>query len=343
MKTPCLYLCAEDVRRALPMRAAIVAMREAFVQLSSGQAMLPPRQHIPSPGQHGVALAMVCHSAAQNLFSLKFITLFEQNPAKGLPLIHSLVILTDGTTGEHLAVMDGAALTAVRTGAGSGVATDLLARDDATVAAVFGAGVQGRTQLEAVRCARPIRKAYVYDADAAAADRFAVEMSRQLGFAVERAKDPAAAIKDADVICTATTASSPVFEDRDLKAGVHINAIGSYRPDVTEIPPETVCRARVVVDHRASALAEAGDLLVPLKRGMIEESHMQVEVGEILLGKASGRGGGDEITLFKSVGVAIQDLCAADCALQNARRLGLGTPMAEVAATEDKSRSRETT
>jgi len=327
MTAPLLYLSADDVRKALPMPAAIEAMRHAFAQLSAGHVTLPPRQHIAAPGEHGVALVMACHSAAQKLFSLKFITLFEQNRQKGLPLIQSLVILTDGTTGRHLCVMDGAALTAIRTGAASGLATELLARRDAATAAIFGAGVQARTQLEAVACARSLRKACVYDPDSAAAERFAAETSRQLGLGVERAASPAAAVENADVICTATTSPSPVFDDGDVKPGAHINAVGSYRPNVTEIPSATVCRARVVVDHRPSALEEAGDLLVPLRQGMISESHFQTEIGQIIAKRATGRQSDEQITLFKSVGVAIQDLCAGACALENARRLGLGSPL----------------
>jgi ornithine cyclodeaminase/alanine dehydrogenase-like protein (mu-crystallin family) len=185
--------------------------------------------------------------------------------------------------------------------------------------AVFGAGVQARTQLEAVCCVRSIRRARVYDADPAAADRFAVEMSRQLGLPVERAADSAQVLADADVICTATTSPVPVFDDRDVKPGVHINAVGSYKPTVTEIPAATVCRARVVVDHRASALEEAGDLLVPFRAGMIGEEVLGTELGQIVLGQKPGRTSADEITLFKSVGVAIQDLCAAARVLANGR------------------------
>ena len=324
MKTPLLYLSAEDVRRALPMPDAIAAMRDAFVQLASGQVTLPPRQHLDAPGEGGGALVMSCHSAALKLFTLKFLTLFPGNRQQGLPLIQALVILADGQTGTHLAILDGAALTAIRTGAACGLATEVLARRDAAEAAVFGAGVQARTQLEAVCCVRPIRRAWVYDLDPAAADRYAAEMTRQLNLPVKRASGPAQALEHADVVCTATISSTPVFEDRWLQPGAHINAIGSYRPEVAEIPAATVCRARVVVDHLPSALAEAGDLLQPLKQCLIAPSHFSTELGEVLLGRAPGRRGAAEITLFKSVGVAIQDLCAAARALENARRLGLG-------------------
>ena len=310
---------AEDVRKFLPMPDAIAAMRDAFAQLSSGQVTLPPRQHLDAPAERGTALVMTCHSTTQKLFVLKFLTVFSGNRQRGLPLIQALVILSDATNGEHLAIMDGASLTAIRTGAASGLATDLLARRDATTVAVFGAGVQARTQLEAVCCVRSIRRARVYDADSSAADRFAIEMSRQLGLPVERAADSAQVLADADVICTATTSPVPVFDDRDVKPGVHINAVGSYKPTVTEIPAATVCRARVVVDHRASALEEAGDLLVPFRAGMIGEEVLGTELGQIVLGQKPGRTSADEITLFKSVGVAIQDLCAAARVLANGR------------------------
>jgi ornithine cyclodeaminase/alanine dehydrogenase-like protein (mu-crystallin family) len=302
------------------MTDAIAAMRDAFGQLSSGQVTLLPRQHIEASGEHGTALVMTCHSTAQKLFVLKFLTVFSENRQRGLPLIQALVILADGVTGEQLAIMDGAALTAIRTGAASGLATDLLARPDAVTAAIFGAGVQARTQLAAVCCVRRIRQACVFDANASAADRFAAEMSRQLGLSVERASTPVTALADADVICTATTSPTPVFEDHDLKPGAHINAVGAYCPTVAEIPSATVRRARVVVDHRASALEEAGDLLVPLRQGLIQESHFSTELGDVVLKRSTGRRAVDEITLFKSVGVAIQDLCAAARVVDNAGR-----------------------
>jgi ornithine cyclodeaminase/alanine dehydrogenase-like protein (mu-crystallin family) len=309
------------------MPAAIEAMRDAFRQLSSGQVTLPTREHLDAPGEHGVALVMPCHAIAQRLFSVKLVTVFHENPGRGLPLIQSLLILADGATGEPLAVMDGASVTAIRTGAASGVATDVLARPEAAVAAVFGAGVQARTQLEAVCCVRAIRRASVHDVDPTAAERFATEMTRQLGVPVERTSTPARTLKDADVICTATTSSTPVFEDHDLPPGTHINAVGSFRPDVTEIPSATVCRARVVVDHRASALEEAGDLIGPLSQGLIQQSHVSTELGEIVLGRSPGRHSAGEVTLFKSVGVAIQDLCAAARTLENARQLQLGVQL----------------
>lgn len=320
--TPLLYLSADQVRRALPMTEAIAAVREAFAQLSSGQVTLPVRQSLPATAARGDALVMACHSAVSRMFSLKFVTTFPDNPRQGLPTTQALVILTDGTTGAHLAVMDGASLTAIRTGAASGLATDLLARPDAATVAVFGAGVQARTQLEAVCCVRTIRRASVYDSDSTAAERFAAEMTHQLGVPVERAGTSAQNLADADVVCTATSSCQPVFADRELRTGAHINAVGAYRPEMAEIPAGVVCRARVVVDHRDSALEEAGDLLQPLRQGLIPQSHFATELGEVVLGRSPGRSHADEITLFKSVGVAIQDLCAAARVLARARQFG---------------------
>ncbi len=321
---PLLYLNSEEVRRALPMPDAIIAMKEVFIQLSKGQVMVPSRQHIDIPDEKGTALIMACHSGVDKLFSVKFITLFDNNRNLGLPLIQAMVILSDAISGIPLAIMDGGALTAIRTGAASGAATDMLARPDAHLAVIFGAGVQARTQLEAVCSVRPIRQARVFDPNPAQADRFAEEMANRLRLPIERASSPAQALTGADVVCTATPSPIPVFQDCELPPGTHINAVGSYKPQVSEIPPDTVCRARVVVDHRTSALEEAGDLLIPLKQRRIDESHFSTELGEVLTGRAPGRQNQEEVTLFKSVGVSIQDLCAARRVLENARSRNLG-------------------
>jgi ornithine cyclodeaminase/alanine dehydrogenase-like protein (mu-crystallin family) len=325
MSTSILHLSSEAVRRALPMSEAIAAMREAFAQLARGEVTLPPRLRMDTSSENGVALVMPCHSASQKLFSVKFITLFADNHRRGLPLIQSTVLLSDGSTGVPLAVMDGASLTGLRTGAASGLATDLLARPEATAVAIFGAGVQARTQLEAVACVRRIQRVRVFDRNTESAGRFAAEMQQQLGLAVACAASPAEAVEGADIICTATTSTTPVFDDHAVKPGAHINAVGVFHPDMAEVPAATVRRARVVVDHRPSALEEAGDLLMPLRAGLIGAEDFSTELGQIVLGLKPGRTAADEITLFKSVGVAIQDLCAASRALANAQRLGLGT------------------
>ena len=281
-----LYLSAADVRRALPMTDAIQAMREAFGQLSNRSVAMPTRMCLDVPEHNGLLLLMPCQAATAQRLSLKVVTQFSGNRALGRPLLQALVLLADATNGQPLAILEGSTLTALRTGAASGLATDVLARPDADVAAIFGSGVQARTQLEAVCAVRPIRQATVFDQDAEGAERFAAEMGPRLGVPVERAPTPADCLRSALVVCTATTSRTPVFDDRDLRPGVHINGVGSWKPDAAEVPADTVRRARIVVDHRESAHEEAGDLLMPLSQGLIQPEQIRTELGDVLAGRA---------------------------------------------------------
>jgi ornithine cyclodeaminase/alanine dehydrogenase-like protein (mu-crystallin family) len=221
--------------------------------------------------------------------------------------------------------MDGAYLTALRTGAASGAATEALAREDACVAAIIGAGVQGRTQLEAVCAVRAIEKAWVYDLALEQARVYADEMEQRLSLPVTVAGTPDEAVGDADVICTATTATSPVFDDADIRPGTHINAIGAYTPEMQELPPDTVLRAKVVIDDYEASMAEAGDLLIPIKQGLMTAEHIYAELGDIITGQKVGRTSPEELTVFKSVGVAVQDVAVSAAVLEAARRMDLGT------------------
>jgi ornithine cyclodeaminase len=217
-------------------------------------------------------------------------------------------------------------LTAIRTGAASGAATDLLARPESQTVAIFGAGVQARTQLEAVCTVRRVQMVWVYDPNQEKAERFRDEMAGQgpIPMDIRLAVDPGQAVREADIICTATTSRTPVFEDRFLKPGVHINAVGSYTPEMREVPAETVQRACLVVDSRPAALAEAGDILQPMREGRIDASYIRAELGEIVINRQIGRTDESQITLFKSVGLAVQDAAAARLAFQNARRASIG-------------------
>jgi len=320
-----LFLSARDIELALPMPAAIDAMKDAFRRLSAGESFAPPRTHIEATAFDGDALFMPAYDPLEGRMGIKVVTLFGANPSRGLPRIQAIVLLLDAADGSPIAVLDGTTLTAIRTGAASGAATDLLARPDSHVAAIFGAGAQARTQLEAIAAVRPIREARVYDPDSRRAETFAREQTIRLGLPVLRASSPAAALDGADVIATATTSPTPVFSDADLPPGVHINAVGSYKPAVRETPGETVARARLVVDHIPAALDEAGDIIIPLQQGLITREHIQAELGELVAGTKPGRTSPGEIILFKSVGVAVQDLAAATRALAEAERQGLGT------------------
>lgn len=322
-----LYLSHADVRRALPVADAIEAMQAAFLQFSDDRVTMPARSSMEIPQANGVVLIMPCYAAGIHHVSLKFLTQFADNDRLGLPLIQAVVLLADAVNGRLLAIVDGSAITALRTGAASGVATRLLGQPRADAAAIFGAGVQARTQLEAVCTVRQIRQVRVFDCRRAAAEAFAEDMSARLEVPVLTASSAPEALGDAQVVCTATASTTPVFEDRDLEAGVHINAVGSWRPQTAEIPSDTVCRARVFVDHRVAALEEAGDLLMPLREGRITAEHVSTELGDLIASRVAGRQSNDEVTVFKSVGLAVQDLFAAVRAVENARRLGIGTTL----------------
>ncbi len=305
------------------MVSAIEAMKSAFSQLSSHEAKVPLRTQMPIPEARGTALFMPVYLPGNQQIGLKTVTVFEDNPRHNLPLIHAMVQILDGTTGKPLAIMDGELLTAMRTGAASGLATDLLAHEDAHTVSIIGAGIQGRTQLEAVCAVRPIKKAHIISRSRTGAQAFAKQMAEKLSIEVS-VTDPATALPASQVICTATTSLTPVFEDAMISSGTHINGVGSYRPDMCEVPPGTVKRARVFVDQKAGCCAEAGDLIQPITVGIITEAHIVAELGQLVLGNKPGRLSQNDITFFKSVGNAVQDLAAATLILEKAKTLGLG-------------------
>jgi ornithine cyclodeaminase/alanine dehydrogenase-like protein (mu-crystallin family) len=320
-------LSADDIRRALPMPRAVEIVKKAFIELSGGRAVVPPRIQLDVPEKKGTTLVMPGYLPQAKQMAVKIVSVFSDNPARGLPVINALVIVMDAETGLPACIMDGTALTALRTGAASGAATDLLARENARTAGVFGAGVQGRTQLEAVCAVRSLKGALVFDVRAEAASAFAEEMSRKLGLDVRVALSAAEAA-GADIVCTATTAGSPVFTDIDIRSGTHINAVGVFKPHLQEIPSQTVARAAIVVDSREACLEEAGDILVPMGEGLLTEESIRAELGEVAAGLKPGRSSSEEVTFFKSVGVAVQDAAAAAAVVERARELSLGASIA---------------
>ncbi len=324
-----LILTADEVRKALPMKQAIEEMKKAYASLSEGTAVAPLRTSLPIPNSEALSLFMPAYVSAQdgNALAVKVVSLFPGNPARGLAFIQAAVLVFDAETGQAIALLEGSSLTAIRTGAAGGAAVDLLARPDSKVAAIFGAGAQGRTQLEAASEARPLETAFVYDADANKAKTFVEEMRGRgsIPSDLRVASSPREAIEQADIICTATTSTTPVFDDRDVRPGSHISAVGSYTPDMQEVPAETLLRARIFIDSHTASMEEAGDLLKPIRAGLFGPSHICGELGEVILGKIPGRESPDEITYFKSVGIAVQDALAARVALTNAREMNLGT------------------
>jgi alanine dehydrogenase len=318
----------KEIKRAVTMVEAIESTKQAFISLARGEAILPLRTQISVKRQEGTALFMPAYLPGVESLGAKIVSVYPYNAAKGLSTIFAIVILCDAETGQPATIMDGTYLTALRTGAVSGVATDLLARKDAKKAAIIGAGIQGRTQLEAVCCVRKIESIMVYDRSDAASQTFRKEMqSRGKPFPtdIRVAGSAKEAIFEADIVCTATTSFVPVFDDAHLKSGVHINGVGSYTPQMQEIPEATVLRARVVVDSLSASLEEAGDLIIPLKKGALRKSHILGELGQLASGSFTGRKSAEDITFFKSVGIAIQDLAVAELALRRAKSLHLGT------------------
>jgi alanine dehydrogenase len=323
-----LILTREDVREAAAMPEIMDAVAAAFAQLSGGQADVPLRPHVAIPAQEATALVMPAYLRVEDHLGVKLLTLFPHNPAQGLPAIAALVALFDTSNGRPLALMDGGLLTALRTGAASGVATRLMARPDARTLALFGAGGQALAQVWAVCVARPIEHVWLVNRTREHAERLAEELrafGEPIPTDVRIASSTREALAETDVICCATGSATPLFDDGDLRAGSHINGIGSYRASMREVPGATVARARVIVDQRAAAWAEAGDLALARDEGLIDERHIAGELGEAVLGQIAGRVNDEQITLFKSVGNAAQDIAAAHVILSCARDLGLGT------------------
>ena len=319
-------LSAADLNAALPMEQAVEAMKSAFASFSSGEARVPLRTRLDVPAEDGAVLFMPSFVPPSGDLAVKIVSVFPGNPERGLPTIHALVLALDPETGRPIALFEGASLTALRTGAASGAATDLLARSDAAVLAVFGSGPQARTQATAVCCVRPIAEIRIFSFDAQGARAMADAWAGPGGIqaAVRIARSPEEALDRADVVCTATTSRTPVFPDRAVRPGTHINAIGAFTPEMQEIDPDTIVRARLFVDSRQAVLAEAGDLIVPIRQGRLSESAIVAELGEVAAGKHPGRSSRDEITLFKSVGLAVQDSVAAGAILRRAEAEGLG-------------------
>ncbi|MGH2533988.1 MAG: ornithine cyclodeaminase family protein [Thermomicrobiales bacterium] len=322
-----LVLSRADLRQLVSMREAVELMKIAFRELSAGRAVSPLRTAIDIADAGGTTLLMPAYVPAASALGVKVVSVFGGNRDRGLPTIHALVCLVDAETGVPTAIMDGGYITALRTGAVSGAATDLLARPDARVVVVIGAGAQGVTQAVAVATVRPIERIIAVDVTEEQLERYREAMARdwpEFAGVVETTTD-VAIVQEADVICTATTSRQPVFADGDLRPGTHINAVGAFTPEMQELPAATVARASIVVDSTEAVLAEAGDLIIPMRQGLIDRNRLSRELGMLVAGEVPGRANVQEITLFKSVGNAIQDVVVARRAVDQATAAGMGT------------------
>jgi ornithine cyclodeaminase/alanine dehydrogenase len=319
-----LLLTKEDVVRVLDMRDCMNVVEKAFAELASGTAVLPLRIGIAPPD--GVSLYMPAYLKQMGALACKVVTVYKNNPTRhNLPTIIGKVLLQDPATGEVTCIMDGGYLTAVRTGAVSGLATKYLARTDmGQVAAIVGAGVQAKMQLWAMATTRELSRAYVYDVSADALSAFIPEMSAKLRLEILPADSPAQMLAVADIVCTASSSSTPLFDGSLVRPGTHINGIGSHSPNARELDTAIIQRSRVVVDSVEACLKEAGDIMIPLQEGAISQAHIQTELGDVVLGRKPARTNAQEITLFKSVGLAIQDAAAAQLVYERARQAGVG-------------------
>lgn len=322
-----LILNAEDVRKALPMEAAIAAVKEAYAALVGGDTEMPLRGQLPVKPYEGIVLTMPAYvkSGQTEAMALKAVSVFPKNPDMGLPIIHAAVLVFEARSGKPVAILEGGSLTAIRTGAASGAGTDLLARKDSKTAAIFGAGVQGRTQLEAICTTRNVETAWIYDLDQEAVDHFISDMAqrRYIPADLQKADSPEHAVAEADIICTATTSTQPVYPFEAIRPGVHINGVGSFTPEMIENPPQLVANASVFVDSVAAIMEEAGEIISAINAGLTDQSKL-IELGAVIKGSTPGRQTDEEITFFKSVGIAVQDAMTARVALENAHKLGLG-------------------
>ncbi len=318
-------LSARDLDEAVSPAGAVEAMRSAFGQLSAGEARVPLRGQLESA--LGTTLLMPAYLPGSRALGAKIVSVFPRNAERDLPPVIGTVVLLDADSGAPCALLDGTRLTALRTAAGSALATELLASPDADVLAVFGAGAQGRAHIEVLRAVRTLREVRIVSRTGSSGERLAASLreSDASGAVIRAVDDADEALRGAGIIVAATTSTEPVFDGRRLEPGSHVNAVGSYRPDMQEVDTETVLRARVVVDQREAAWEEAGDLIIPRDRGLIDESHVDAELGEIVNGDAPPGRAGREITLFKSVGNAAQDVELAAAAVEAAEARDLGT------------------
>ncbi|MGB5895750.1 MAG: ornithine cyclodeaminase family protein [Ignavibacteriaceae bacterium] len=301
------FISDKQIKKLLPINEAIELMKKAFIQITNKSVTIPQRLNLDMPETNADSLIMPVYSADEKKYGVKIVSMNRDNPSNNLPFIHAIMILLDAENGEPLALLDAENLTAIRTGAASGLATKLLSNTNSSVAAIFGAGIQARYQLRAICEVRNIKKVLLFDNDQSKAQSFKDEMENELGLSIEICNDQNA-LKDAQIICTATTSSVPVFNANFISDGTHINAIGSYQPHKREIPSTTVARSTIFVDSRETCLKEAGDLIIPKNEGNILEV---TEMGEVLQNEKSGRSSEEEITFFKSVGNAAQDLICA--------------------------------
>lgn len=320
-----LILNHDEVFRLLPMKECIAVMREALGKLATGEVHQPLRTIVRPEGAAGVMGLMPSFiSGNEAAYGLKTVCVFPGNPAIGKDAHQGAVLLFSAETGELRALMNASAITAIRTAAVSGVATDLLARADASELAIIGAGVQARTHLLAMAQVRAIKRCRIASRTIEHATQLAEEMRESVPFPLETVGTAEEAVRDADLIATVTNAKEPVVRREWLSPGVHLNVVGSSTPFAREVDTATMAASLLFVDRRESTLNEAGDYLFAAREGAIGPDHIRGEIGEVLTGEKPGRTSPEDITLFKSLGLAIEDLASANYLYRKAGELNAG-------------------
>ena len=323
-----------EVRQLLPMNECIDVMADALMALARGEAMMPLRQILWLPDKTGALAMMPSFMGSIDSVGLKVITVFQGNHGTQYDSHQGAVLLFETSHGQLLSMMDATTITAIRTAAVSGVATRLLARPDSKSLAILGTGVQGRSHLSAMIHARPIDTVRIWSRNAEHAQHFAKREEERHGLSILVASSVAEAVSDADIICTTTSAREPILNGEWIPAGAHINAVGSSVPFARELDAAAVKKTRLYVDRRESILSEGGDFLLARKEGAVDDTHIIAEIGEVLLDETKGRRSSDEITLFKSLGLAVEDLAAAKHIYNKAVKEGVGV-MVELGGERD--------
>jgi ornithine cyclodeaminase/alanine dehydrogenase-like protein (mu-crystallin family) len=319
-----LIVNQNEVPRLLPVRECVDVMARAFAGLARGEATLPLRQILWLPERAGALGLMPAHLSGLGAVGLKAVTFFPRNEGTELDSHQGAVLVFETGRGRLLAIIDATSLTAIRTAAVSGLATRLLAKPEAGDLAMVGSGVEARTHLEAMLAVRKLRRVRVASLSAARARAFAERESARHGIPIEACATVEDAVRGADIVCTVTSAREPVLRGEWLSPGAHVNAVGSSIATARELDSQTVARSSFFVDHVGAALAEAGDFLIPLGNGEIEQSHLRGDLGQLVVGEIPGRTSASELTVFKSVGLAIEDVASAHHIYTRARATGAG-------------------
>jgi alanine dehydrogenase len=320
-----LVLSEEQVRSLIDVEELITALEQAHIQYSTGKAVMPVRLVVPLPQIQGRITSMPGYLNEDKALGMKVVSYFQNNPKQNLPAILATVLLFSATTGKMIAIMDGGYVTAIRTACASAMAIRALANQETPLLGILGAGVQARAHVQALCCVRKLNQIKLYSPSGTSAANIKRELEPAVGVAIDVAKSAEETVRNSDLVVTATTARQPILKSQWLKPGAHISAVGSHRPDSREIDGPTLARSKVIVDSREAIMAECGDILLAIKEKSITENPVHAEIGEVLAGTKPGRKSASEITLYKSVGIAVQDVATAQLVYHKALELKVGT------------------